>query len=382
MFNFQFAIFNLQFAICLLQFALFPLAAARAEPPTVVPIDGAVFRGELIGADAAWRLTFRTDGKPNTMPAADLVRWGRCPEQGRAGGLLTVAGGWIAARAISADRKNLTAESDLFGKFSIPLDSLAAVVFHPSNSPLPLGEGHNFSSPLPLGEGPGVRAVPRRVDAAAKQVRALLANGDELTGPLLGIADNVVRLETAVGKVEIPADRIAALLLPIKPRPSVAPVAGKLTAWLGLSDGSRLLATRLVVDGDSAAFDAAGRTWKTPATDIVFLQPLGGRAVYLSDLKPIEYRQTPFVAPPPGADRPSLAWPWRADRNVTGGPLRCGRTALPERDRRPQRRPAGLRPLPSPFGRGAGGEGRSRLPSPFGRGAGGEGRAVPGPRGH
>ena len=45
------------------------------------------------------------------------------------------------------------------------------------------------------------------------------------------------------------------------------------------------------------------------------MQPLGGRAVYLSDLKPAEYRQTPFL---------DLPWPYRADRNVTGGMLRRG----------------------------------------------------------
>jgi len=40
---------------------------------------------------------------------------------------------------------------------------------------------------------------------------------------------------------------------------------------------------------------------------------LGGRTTYLSDLKPTECRQTPFL---------DLAWPCRADRNVAGGMLR------------------------------------------------------------
>ncbi len=302
---------NVQCLICILHFALIPtmsLAAAR-----VVPVDGEPFHAELIGAKADWRLTFRTDGQQRMMPAADLVRWGHCPEQGRAGGLLLADGGWIAAHVATADREKLTADSDLFGTFSLPLESLAGVVFdfssplpqaeegHHFFSPLPLGEGQRFFSPLPLGEGQGVRA--------------LLENGDELTGPLLGIADNVVRLQTDVGTVEIPTNRITAIILPIKPRPSVAPVGKHLRAWVGLSDGSRLLATRLLIENGSAAIDAAGRTWKTPAENIVFLQPLGGRVVYLSDLKPTEYHQTPYL---------DLPWPWRADRNATGGRLRSG----------------------------------------------------------
>jgi hypothetical protein len=60
---------------------------------------------------------------------------------------------------------------------------------------------------------------------------------------------------------------------------------------------------------------AAGQTWKTTRERLVFLQPLGGRAVYLSDVKPADYRQTPFL---------DLPWPLQADRNVTGGMLRSG----------------------------------------------------------
>ncbi len=314
MFNVQCSMSNVQCLICILHFALIPTMSLAT--PRAVPVDGEPFRAELIAAKADWRLTFRTDGQQRTMAAADLVRWGRCPEQGRAGGLLLADGGWIAAHVATADQEKLTADSDLFGTFSLPLESLAGVVFD-FPSPLPLGEGQRFFSPLPLGEGPGVRA--------------LLKNGDELTGQLLGIADNVVRLQTDVGTVEIPTNRITAIILPIKPRPSVAPVGKHLRAWIGLSDGSRLLAARLAIEDGSATIDAAGRTWKTSAENIVFLQPLGGRATYLSDLKPIEYHQSPFVAQPhvaqpPSAvaDHPSLTWPWRADRNATGGRLRCG----------------------------------------------------------
>ena len=48
---------------------------------------------------------------------------------------------------------------------------------------------------------------------------------------------------------------------------------------------------------------------------MVFLQPLGGRAVYLGDLRPAEFRHVPFL---------DLPWPYHADRNVTGGRLRSG----------------------------------------------------------
>ncbi|MBN1395994.1 MAG: NPCBM/NEW2 domain-containing protein [Pirellulales bacterium] len=302
----------MQFSICNLHF----LSAAE-----LVSIDEKPFDAELIGATADWRLQFRADGRTISMPAADLVRWGHCPGQGRAGGLLTGDGSWIAARVLSADKEQLTAESDSFGVFSVLLESIAVVSFNsplslregqgvraerigeplnPHPNPFPKGEGTSESSPLPqAGEGQGVRA--------------LLKNGDVLPGQLLSIEKNVVKLQTDLGTVEIPADRINAILLPIKPRPAVAPRSFR--AWIGLNDGSLLLAAKLVVENGSATFTVVGRTWKTPLENVVFLQPLGGRATYLSDLEPAEYVQTPYLDPP---------WPWLSDRNVAGGRLAVG----------------------------------------------------------
>ncbi len=145
--------------------------------------------------------------------------------------------------------------------------------------------------------------------------RLLLENGDELTGLLAGIADDAVRLQTGTGPVEVKTDRIAALVFNPALRRKSATKPGELRAWLGLADGSRLLATRLLMEGDRMTVTAAGQPLAASRRNLVFLQPLGGRPVYLSDLKPAEYQQTPFL---------DLRWPYRADRNVTGGLLRSG----------------------------------------------------------
>jgi hypothetical protein len=177
-----------------------------------------------------------------------------------------------------------------------------------------------------------------------------LLNGDELTGLFSGIADDAVRLQTELGPINVKTDRIAALIFNPALRRKPAAKADELRAWLGLSDGSRLLATRLLIERDRMTITTAGQTWKTSPKNLVFLQPLGGRAVYLSDLKPAEYRQTPFLdfpwgkrgqspfvrstlrAVPAGTDQRlvgdcplfPLGWPYRADHNVTGGRLRAG----------------------------------------------------------
>jgi hypothetical protein len=49
------------------------------------------------------------------------------------------------------------------------------------------------------------------------------------------------------------------------------------------------------------------------AEDLVFLQVLGGRAVYLSDL-PATYKHVPYL---------DLPWPYHTDRNVLAGRLRA-----------------------------------------------------------
>ena len=59
----------------------------------------------------------------------------------------------------------------------------------------------------------------------------------------------------------------------------------------------------------------SGAKWKAAAKDLVFLMPQTGRAVYLSDIRPDEYRFLPYL---------ETKWPYKTDRNVTGGQLRCG----------------------------------------------------------
>ena len=54
--------------------------------------------------------------------------------------------------------------------------------------------------------------------------------------------------------------------------------------------------------------------WKLPADAIVYLQPLSGKAKYLSDMTAESYRHLPFL---------SQSWPYRNDANATGTQLRA-----------------------------------------------------------
>jgi hypothetical protein len=275
------------------------VSLARAEPPVAVPIDGEAFPAELAAADADWQLTFTSGQARRGLSAADLVRWGACDEPRRGPAIVLADGGLLLTQLPTVDKQNLAAESDLFGRVQLPLEQVAGLVLQ-----------------LP-GDRPRRESLLDRVaDAAGESDRVLLLNGDELAGSVTGVGADAIRLDTATGPLAIGMDRAAAVVFnPALRRPAAA---RGLRAWVGLADGSLLLAAKLVREPGAKTAKitlASGQEWTTAAENVVFLQPLGGRAVYLGDLRPAEFRHIPFL---------DLPWPYHADRSVTGGRLRSG----------------------------------------------------------
>ena len=270
------------------------VADSPSEGPLARPAEGDPFRARLSAVDANWQIHFDVAGKPRSLPAAELVCWGR-PAEPRRGPLVLLAdGSLLVADVTGAGRDALSAESALVGPVSIPLDGLCGVVVHAPADPLERD-----------------LLVDRVASASGSSDRLVLSNGDEIAGSIAAIREGKARVESRVGPVDVDWARIRALVY--NPALVKRPGAAGLRAWAGLSDGSRLLATSLTVDGKSIRLGlAGGQAWKASAADLVFLQPLGGRVTYLSDLKP-GHRQVPFL---------ELEWPYGADRNVLGGMLR------------------------------------------------------------
>lgn len=284
-----------KFAICIVQFAFCNLVLAA---PMVVPVDSKPFPAELTAMDGKWQISFTADGRPQVLSAADLIRWGQCPERARSLEVVLPDGGLLSPDAVAADKDKLSIDSATFGTMKLPLDSLAGIVFHPPAD----RQAHD-------------RLLDRLTGAKGQNDRLLLDNGDELIGFFEGIEGDAVRLKTDSGPVDVKLDRAAALIFnpALRRKPTVE--ANSPRIWAGFADGSRLLATRLTVEGNAVQLTAAGQSFSTKRQDLVFLQPVGGRATYLSDLQPADYRQTPYL---------DLAWPYQRDRNVTGGRLRSG----------------------------------------------------------
>jgi len=274
----------------------FPPSPTGAEPAETVPVEGDRFRSRLVAVDASWQLTLETDGARRTMPAAELVRWGACRSTPEGPLVVLGDGSVLSAEVLRFDKKTVVAEATLLGPLTLAAERVAGAVF--------------FS---PHDQRRRDALVDRLLDTAGDADRALLANGDVLEGTLSEVTEEAILVQTEVGAVRLERNRLLGIVF----NPSLRRIARPegLHAWVGLGDGSRLLVTRMALGAKTLQVTMdGGAEGKTEAEELVFLQPLGGRVTYLSDLEAAGYRQIPYL---------DLGWPYRKDRNVTGGMLRA-----------------------------------------------------------
>jgi hypothetical protein len=288
--------------------ALGPIARA-GDGAQLLPLAGPRTSERLIGTDAAWQLEFRPSAAKaeaaRKLSAAEVVSWG-APVELPAGALVVLDEGVMVAEARQLDQESLVVDAPLFGRVSLPLEQVQAIVFR-----------------APAGRRERDQLIDRLLKLAADRRnttsdRVLLENGDQLLGSARALDDTKLQLHT--GTIDSQIERAKIVALVFEPTSSEAPPANGLRALVGFRDGSWFTTRELVIDGETARlkppFDASAEAdrWTVEAQAIVFLQPLGGRATYLSDLKPESYRHIPYL---------SLQWPYELDRSVTGGRLRA-----------------------------------------------------------
>jgi hypothetical protein len=157
------------------------------------------------------------------------------------------------------------------------------------------------------------RLLKRVAEATGVSDRVILSNEDELAGTIETIGAESLQLRADVGPFEVETARLDALVFNPTLRRRTQPEG--LRAWVGLADGSLLLASQMVLEPGALQITLAeDLTWTTEPRELVWLQPLGGRAVYLSDLAAAGFRHIPFL---------ELPWEYQDDANVAGGALRC-----------------------------------------------------------
>jgi hypothetical protein len=184
--------------------------------------------------------------------------------------------------------------------------------------PPEIGDGKSVSVPLsalaviwlrpPEDAGEPDRLLRQLAGGQRTRDSVRLHNGDVVEGILTALDDKSVRLEGDKKQEQVPRPNVAAIALSSELASDLRPKGtfGRVV----LANGSRLSLAKATSDGNTLTattlFDAKV---EVPLSEVRALDLFGGRAVYLSDLKPKRYDFTPFL------DR---QWPWVRDGSVAG----------------------------------------------------------------
>jgi hypothetical protein len=161
----------------------------------------------------------------------------------------------------------------------------------------------------------------RLLQETRKRDRVLLKNGDVLEGALTALEATGITIEVDRRPVTVAVARTAAVALSsdLTETPKPTGVYGRLVldAPGEVEDGARLSLTSARCDDGRTLTGATvfGAALSVPLTKVVALDLFGGKAIYLSELKPSRYEYYPYLD-----DR----WEWARDAAVNELDLRLG----------------------------------------------------------
>lgn len=146
--------------------------------------------------------------------------------------------------------------------------------------------------------------------------RLLLANGDYIDGTFRRLTPLAIEFQIGDKALKLDRKRISEI--------HFARSAGKLPApeqgvWVGLRDGSMVLATELSLADDilkirlSQGVSMRSSSLENAFAYVTYLRPIDSDVRYLSDLEAIGFKSLGFL---------NANWDYRKDRNVQGGTLK------------------------------------------------------------
>ena len=210
------------------------------------------------------------------------------------------------------------------GQGSRPPDAPAAKEAGGALPPAPAPRGPAAPRDAPPSTGGTERALEVRlrgeiVGARLKKDELVLLKEGRVQGILEALDSGGIRFsQESLGSVEIPYEKIRALILAEETLPAPPPPTGSpsLQVVLTLRDGSEIPGG--LVDLKAGTFSIRHPTlgsFSVPAARVREIAFLGGRSSYLSDLEPASVREEcgPLFR---------LRMPFRRDTNVLGEPLR------------------------------------------------------------
>lgn len=279
-----------------------------SESPALVTVNGKPIAAELLGCDSDGEWIFEIDDQKQAFAADDFVRWGG-PAETQSGPCLHLVGGGclVADEAFKllqiSDEQVLLDSKSLGEEMVLPLAAVEGIVFRPHPE---IQQRNRLMDRF--------RSLDRSTDTI------ILDNGDEVEGTITRLSESGLDMQTPAGKsINLPRKNLVAMVF--NPALLEKPEPAERLMMVQLADGSRLNAVAWSGgEGSVRLTTPNGMQWSTDILDhkepnLIGLQPFTSHVVYLSDLKPAEYRHQPYL---------SVDWPHQMDRNVTGSRLKSG----------------------------------------------------------
>ncbi len=269
------------------------LAALLAGPAAALDTSAMLADGRTLEkvtvkpAPAADQIVLEPQGQaPVTLPVQDLLVLDFGKLSGRpATPTLRLANGDQVFGKVSFPSARQVKIAAGWGSLTVPLSSVSAIRL-------------NEAAPLP---GP-----------VSKDTLVLAT--DRVEGEVQGVSGGKVSLDLGGKPVPLELTRVQAIALAPRNRPQDD--RGGLLLSVDLGGGERLTGRWVKLAEDLLTLRMEwGDTVDVPVASISRLEVRNGKLVYLSDLKPVEVRQVPYL---------DGSFPLQADRAVSGRPLRLG----------------------------------------------------------
>jgi NPCBM/NEW2 domain len=243
------------------------LAVSPAHADTVLLADGQTLIGELLPGRAPGELRLKPPKESEQRFKRDdvlAIDFGRPPEEGTPITVTLHTGDRLAGAVSFGTGASLTVRRAA-GALTVPLTAVATVRLKPG-------------TPLP---GAGASDV------------VVLANRDRLEGKVEATTPTQIIIRSSLGRTPVDLKRIVGLVMA---RRDVTPAGEGLRVALDLAAGERLSGHWLSFDEDAIDLDVVGLgRQRVPLSSVARLVVQNGRVIFLSDLRPVEARQVPYL---------------------------------------------------------------------------------------
>lgn len=270
---------------------------SHAETQDLVLPAGQRTSGQLVGLEDGTLTLANEAGDEQQYAAGQWIRWGHpanlakrpAVHFGRQSVLVSKVD-WTGKVPITINERGVRVVTSALGKVTLSREDVRCLLLGAAKEP-------------PL--------AAQMLTAAATDSdddRVWLVEGDLLTGKIIDFDGTTLNLEFSGQTLPVLATTIAAVAFG-RDAQLPTPEANYL---VGLDDGSLVEAARCTLASDQLTVESLDKWTTKQSNQLTFLQSLTGGVQYLSDLEPVDFRQTPYF---------SGEWPLGRDRNLLGGSL-------------------------------------------------------------